>query len=352
MIVKEIMIIKKKEDRRIMEIYGTIGPACGDLETLKNMFCAGMTGIRLNVSHEMLADAKDWMENIHKAAKESRVCPQLLIDLQGPELRVGDFGNAIENLILRETEEIYLGIQAKRDTVPIPEIVLKNLCPSQQVLLDDGKMLLEVTAMEEKRARCTILRGGTLQCRKSIALPGLEVESDTLTSEDRENIKVAKAYGVTGVMLSFVRGKEDIENLRQALAEVGASDLKIYAKIENQHGIEKIDEIISSTDMVVIARGDLGNAMPLWELPRVQKEIAKKCRERGCEFMVVTQMLASMEHAKVPTRAEVSDIFNAVLDGAQAVMLTGETAVGAYPVEAMTYMAKTVEEAEKYKNRI
>lgn len=333
-----------------MEIYGTIGPACGEPDILTGMFLAGMTGIRLNVSHGTLKDAKDWIVNIKKAAVQADVCPQLLIDLQGPELRVGKFCEPEKIYSLQEGKEIYLGLKEKENIVPISEEVLSVLISGRQILLDDGKILLEVVNVEGENAKCIVLRGGILKQRKSIAVPGVEVANKTLTEEDCENLKQAKEYGVTGVMLPFVRGKSDIENLRKRLQELGATDIKVYAKVENQKGIEKIDEIIDAADMVVIARGDLGNAMPLWELPAVQKKIAEKCRDKGRKFMVVTQMLASMEHKKVPTRAEVSDVFHAVLDGADAVMLTGETAVGKYPVEAMEYFAKTVKEAEKYKS--
>lgn len=147
-------------------------------------------------------------------------------------------------------------------------------------------------------------------------------------------------------MLPFVWGKCDLENLRQELKNADAEHIRIYDKIENFEGMNALDEIIKNSDMVVIARGDLGNAMPLWKLPKAQKQIAKLCRENDREFMVVTQLLASTEHSKVPTRAEVSDIYNAVLDGAAAVMLTGETAAGEYPVEAMEYLVNTVKEVK------
>lgn len=149
-------------------------------------------------------------------------------------------------------------------------------------------------------------------------------------------------------MLPFVRGKDDIVTLRKALDDAGAFDIEIFAKLENTEGVEKLDEFIDAADQIVIARGDLGNAMPLWELPYVQKKVSEKCREAGKAFMVVTQMLHSMHNSAVPTRAEVSDIFNAVSDGASSLMLTGETAAGKYPVEAMTYMCNTAEWGLKY----
>lgn len=326
-----------------MELYGTIGPACEDTEILTDMFRAGMTGIRLNASHSSLEEAEIWLEHICSAAEKAGVCPGLLIDLQGPELRTGKWTG---EFLLKEGEEIYLGRTADARTVPVPDILFSCVDSGQEILLDDGKILLKALCRKDGKILCAILRGGTLRQGKSIALPGIEVDSPTLTEEDEKNLLCAGRYGVTGVMLPFVRGMKDLDCLRDRLKEAGQEKIKIYAKIENQAGIRALDEIIDGSDVVVIARGDLGNAMPLWELPKVQKMIAERCRQKKRKFMVVTQMLASMEHAKVPTRAEVSDIYNAVLDGASSVMLTGETAVGEYPVEAMEYLVKTVKAAE------
>ena len=217
--------------------------------------------------------------------------------------------------------------------------------PMAQLLLDDGRLLVQVTAAETDALTCTVLRGGVLQSRKSIAAPGLTVPSPTLTEEDLQNLKIAKQCGVTGVMLPFVRGAEDIRTLRRALQDAGADGIRIFAKIENLTGVQALPELLPLVDEVVIARGDLGNAMPLWELPRCQKQLSAACRAAGVPFMVVTQMLDSMCSRAVPTRAEVSDIYNAVLDGAASVMLTGETAAGQYPVQAMEYLVRTARTA-------
>ena len=193
-----------------------------------------------------------------------------------------------------------------------------------------------------------VIRGGVLEGRKSIALPGRSIDTPALTGADIENIRVAKRYGVTAVMQPFVRNKDDLAKVRSALEEAGCGDIRIMAKIENLTGLAKIEELIPYCDEIVIARGDLGNAMELWELPAAQKRISSACRRAGRDFMVVTQMLESMTHRQVPSRAEVSDIFNAVLDGASSVMVTGETAAGEYPELVISYMAHTVREAEKY----
>ena len=171
------------------------------------------------------------------------------------------------------------------------------------------------------------------------------MHSPALTEEDLQNLKIAKQCGVTGVMLPFVRGKADILALRSALEQADAADIRIFAKIENMAGVRALPEFLHLADEIVIARGDLGNAMPLWELPRCQKQLSAACRAAGVPFMVVTQMLDSMCTRAVPTRAEVSDIYNAVLDGAASVMLTGETAAGQYPVQAMEYLVRTARTA-------
>lgn len=293
-----------------MDFYGTIGPACADVKLLQQMVEAGMTGIRMNLSHGPLAVHKDWLALLRKAGVK-----KLLIDLQGPELRIG--------------------------RLPQP----LSLTAGQTLLLDDGKLLARVDTAEPEALVCTVVRGGVLQSRKSLAAPGADIQMPTLTAEDKENLAIAANCGVTGVMLPFVRGAEDIRSLRQALAEAGAPQLKILAKIENLAGVQALPEFLPLVDEVVIARGDLGNAMPLWELPRCQKQLSAACRAAGVPFMVVTQMLDSMHTRAVPTRAEVSDIYNAVLDGASSLMLTGETAAGQYPVQAMEYLVRTARTA-------
>lgn len=348
------------------KIYGTIGPACQDTDTLVRLFEEGMTGIRLNLSHTSLRDASDWIAQIHEAYRRCRGCreerrseirsemPEILMDLQGPELRIGKLRTARE---LTEGDGITLVADGKNNLfdpteIPVPEILLQHMKPGQEVLLDDGKILLKIEELFRVRdgfvAETKVARGGKLSGQKSIALPGTSIHPPTLTESDLRNISDANQYGITGVMLPFVRNQEDLKNLKQELIKENAGNIKIFAKIENMDGVERLPELLPHCDEIVIARGDLGNAMPLWELPVVQARIAAACREAGKPFMVVTQMLASMEEKQVPTRAEVSDIFRAVFEGASSVMLTGETAAGAYPVEAMRYMVNTVRAAEGY----
>ena len=179
----------------------------------------------------------------------------------------------------------------------------------------------------------------------------MAITGNTLTQQDLLNLNRAAGAGVTDVMQPFVRGAADLREVREAMKERGAGGCRLFAKIENRTGIEAVEEIMPLTDMLVIARGDLGNAVPLWELPGVQKEISQKCLAAGVPFMVVTQMLASMEKSPVPTRAEVSDIFNAVADGASAVMITGESASGLYPVIASEYLVRTAKEGLRWRQR-
>lgn len=317
----------------VLEFYGTIGPACADELTLRRMAEAGMTGLRFNLSHGSLAEHGDWL-----ALAQAAGIRQILIDLQGPELRIGRLARPVQ---LEAGQTLRLG----QGGVPCPEALLRAVGPGQELLLDDGRLLVRVEAADAAGLDCTVLRGGVLQSRKSVAAPGAEIHCPTLTAEDRENLRAAQRCGVTGVMLPFVRGAEDLRTLRQALAEVGAPEIRVLAKIENLEGVRALPEFLHLADEIVIARGDLGNAMPLWELPACQKQLTQVCRSAGVPFMVVTQLLDSMQHSAVPTRAEVSDVYNAVLDGAASLMLTGETAAGQWPIQAMEYLVRTARTA-------
>ncbi len=326
----------------MLTLFGTLGPACAQRETLRAMMAAGMDGVRLNLSHTTLQQSSPWLEELQAASALEGVKPLLLVDLQGPELRIGSLKQPLK---LVDGSRVVLG----KDGLEIPEVLLPHLKNGGQVMLDDGKLLLKVEMSAPTGAICRVERGGLLQSRKSIALPGVEIDSPALTAADLGNISRAKQYGVGGVMQPFVRGPQDLRALRMALQAVDAPDIKIYAKLENRRGVQQLENLLPEADEMVIARGDLGNAYPLWELIGVQKEIAAICRAANKPFMVVTQMLSSMERSPVPTRAEVSDVFNAVLDGASSLMVTGETAVGQYPVQVMEYLAKTAARALDWK---
>lgn len=320
----------------MLDIFGTLGPSCEDVRVLGDMLQLGMTGVRLNLSHGTLLSAASRLQHLRDAEHLTGISAKLLVDLQGPELRIGDLPSPV---MLKEGSTVQI-----TSDIPMPQIVIDALTNGQEILLDDGKLLLIAVGAD----RAIVKRGGMLQSRKSIALPGLELKTPALTNEDLENISHFSQFGVTGVMQPFVRSGRDLHDLREALQNAGCGSLRIYAKIENQSGMDRLPEIIPEADEIVIARGDLGNAMPLWELPAAQKKIASACRDSKKPFMVVTQMLSSMEHSPVPTRAEVSDVFNAVLDGASSVMVTGETAIGEYPKEVIRYLTETVKSAVCY----
>lgn len=353
-----------------VRIYGTLGPACADEEILKQMFEEGMSGIRLNLSHVTLQEAADMVAVYHRAADafaaergEMRSAgqegqqegqaevfrPELLIDMQGPELRIGKLDAPVD---------LRIGEIAEPDAIPFPKEVLEYLASAPSgtdILLDDGKIMLRTELGGGGTdipggfgIKLRVIRGGVLESKKSVAVHGLVAGSSAVTEDDLANIAVAKEYGVTGLMQPFVRSAEDLLEVRAALDAAGCTDVKLLGKVESLEGMAALDEIIPHCDEIIIARGDLGNSMDLWELPAAQKRVAYSCQEAGRDFMVVTQMLDSMIVRQVPTRAEVSDIFNAVLDGASSVMLTGETATGDNPVLSIRYMAKTVREAEKY----
>ena len=326
------------------KIYGTLGPACCKAGILEKMLEEGMTGVRLNLSHVSLPQAEDQVMALKQACSSTGLQADLLVDMQGPELRIGALPTPVE---LKEGETVTLGERG----IPLPIGVLNALTVGQELLLDDGKLLLRtVSCVSEYRAE--VLRGGMLRSRKSVAVPGLSLELPALTETDKTNLSLARQYGVTGVMQPFVRGPQDLRELRSELNHSGGESIRIFAKIESREGMNALDRLIPETDEIVIARGDLGNAMPLWELPEAQDRIAARCRNAMKPYMVVTQMLASMEQSPVPTRAEVSDIFYAVLLGASSVMVTGETAVGKYPVETIRYLAKTARQAEQYREQI
>jgi pyruvate kinase len=330
-----------------MEYYGTLGPACINTDTLVQMFDCGMTGIRLNLSHKSLEDSKEWIKIYKEAAVKAGKEADLLIDLIGPEIRIGDLE---ETLHLNMDDQIVLTwdemLNAQEySTIPVPAFVKEHLTVGQMLLMDDGKIEVIVEQSEEDYVLCKVTRGGHLSSRKSLALPGCVLKNPPLTPQDHENLKHAVEYGVTAVMQPFVRSKEDLIELRAALKTYGAEKIRIFAKIENMEGVEKVHELLPYCDVIVIARGDLGNAMPLSKLPVVQQRISDICNKEGKPFMVVTQMLNSMIESAVPTRAEVTDIFHAVQNGASSVMLTGETAAGKYPVEAMKVLVDTGENA-------
>lgn len=368
--------------KHFLKLYGTLGPACCDKDCLKEMLLAGMTGIRLNLSHKTLAECRDWLVAYHEAAEDLHMLPELLVDLQGPELRIG---NLKQVLNLEAGGEVILvpdpaAAKSEKDSdenkeagsmntiskgasgslsdpdspslpvIPCPPILFDHFKEGLRLKLNDGKILLEIIRLlnPAKKARARVIIPGELSSRKSIAADHVTLPLPVLTDQDRETLTQLRSYRVTGVMLPFVRSRQDLITLRKELMEAGMDYIRVFAKLETQEGLDVLPDLLPYCDEIIIARGDLGNAIPLPRLPGIQKKVAATCLRAHRPFMVVTQMLASMEHSPVPTRAEVTDIFQAVLDGASSLMLTGETAIGDYPVEAIRVLHETAEEARRF----
>lgn len=318
-----------------MRYYATLGPSCCDTAALSALLRRGVTGFRLNLSHTPLAARTDWIAALHEAERKTGLRAQLMIDLRGPEVRIGSLPAPLP---LAEGAAVTLGAD-----IPVDGDVLDALRPGMTVLLDDGAMALTVV----DGGVCRVTRGGTLTGHKSLTLEGVDLRRPALCGADLADLSQAAALGVNAVMQPFVRSADDLRVVRQTMAENGLADAELFAKVENQPGLDALPDWLALCDMVTIARGDLGSSLPLERLPAAQKHIAALCRSRGKPFLVVTQLLHSMIDHPSPTRAEVLDIYNAVLDGADCLMLTGETAQGRYPLESADWLIRVAQEAEK-----
>lgn len=325
----------------MIKTYATLGPACCTADTLSAMLRLGLTGFRLNLSHRTLSDCRKWTDALQQAGRAVGVRPELIIDLRGSELRLGDLTRP---LTLREGDSIRFG---KMGLPLLDADILAALRPGQTMLIDDGAIELTVESHDGATAVCRCLRGGRLEGRKSITLPGVEIPRPAVSAADHADLACARDHGVTAVMQPFVRSREDLMQVRAALAQHDLSDFSIFAKVEDGEGLSTVSQWMDLCDVVTIARGDLGSNLPLFDLPRAQKQIAAACRTAGKDFLVVTHLLQSMVHASVPTRAEVTDIYNACLDGAACLMLTGETAQGEYGVETVRVLLEMARRGEK-----
>lgn len=326
-----------------IKIAATLGPACDDNEILEAMLREGMTALRLNLSHTSMLRALPRLVEISALAERLGFPLELIIDIEGPELRLGTLPAP---LILGRGAHLTLG----QNGIPVPELLLQSLAPGDELHFDDGKLTARVLSTAEGTAELELLRGGTLGSRKSIAVIGKDIVGPVLSTKDLEDLSHIREVGISGIMQPFVRSAEDCRLLRRDLRQrfPQSSDIRILAKIENTAGLQHLDEIIEACDEVVIARGDLGNLFPLPRVPRIQKTIAARCAAKGRPFTVVTQLLAGMVQNPIPTRAEVSDIFNAVLDGASTLMVTNETASGRHPVEVIRTLKACSDEALAY----
>jgi pyruvate kinase len=321
---------------------------------LRALARAGMNAARLNLSHGTHDEHAERAERVRAAEADVGHPVALIADLQGPKLRVGDL---TEPVVLRQGEDITVCAEdaATNGELPVaPAVIGDVLKPGHDVLIDDGLVRLRVGDVAEGRARCEVIVGGIVTSHKGVNLPGVPLPIPSLTRKDTADLQFALDLGVDFVALSFVRSAADVRDLR-ALIEQSGSHAHVIAKIEKAEAIDVLDDVLAETDAVMVARGDLGVEIGPALVPLIQKRIILKALERGKPVITATQMLESMVHHAEPTRAEASDVANAVLDGTSAVMLSGETAVGEYPLEAVSYMdriARAVEPSMGYRHEI
>ena len=334
---------------RKTKIICTLGPAVDDEEMIRKLIRAGMDAARFNFSH---GDHEEHLQRLNKLknVRDAMSCAvATILDTKGPEIRIKGFRT--KNITLEAGASFTL---TTRETVGTEEFVSvtypdlhKEVAPGQEILIDDGLVALKVERIEGQDIRCTVENGGTLSANKSINIPGAQIHLPALTEKDISDIRFGVENDFDFIAASFVRRAADVQAVREVLDRFGGQEIKIIAKIENQEGVDNIDEILAAADGVMVARGDLGVEIPAARVPILQKQIIRKGLRLGKPVITATQMLDSMIRNPRPTRAEVSDVANAVFDGTSCVMLSGETAGGKYPVEALTAMVEIVTEAEQ-----
>jgi len=322
---------------RRTKIVATLGPSSDSPERLRALVAAGMDAARLNLSHGTHDDHAESARRVREVEADVGRPIALIADLQGPKLRIGTLEQPI---VLTRGDKITICAEesAVDGELPIaPAVIGDVLKPGHDVLIDDGLVRLRVDDVERGRARCAVVIGGRITSHKGVNLPGVPLPIPSLTRKDIADLEFALQLGVDYVALSFVRSPADVRDLR-ALIEQAGSHAHVIAKIEKSEAVDVLDDILAETDAVMVARGDLGVEIGPALVPLVQKRIILKALERGKPVITATQMLETMIHSAEPTRAEASDVANAILDGTSALMLSGETAVGDYPVEAVAYM--------------
>lgn len=341
---------------RRTKIVCTLGPSSSNYAVLRSMVEAGANVLRLNLSHGSHDDHKANIDLVRRVSHDLGVPLGVMVDLQGPKLRIGDL--AFGQMELQEGQEVILTRNPEAsvtDAVPVFYDDLYNLsAPGGTIMLDDGMIELEVIGVDGDSVRCRVVAGGVLKSRKGICLQGARVEMAPLTEKDLEDISFGVRNEADFFAVSFVRTADDVLAVKQLVQQQG-SDAEIVAKIENIQGVENLDAIIDAADAIMVARGDLGIELPPEEVPVMQRSIIRKCNERGKPVITATQMLESMTHNPLPTRAEVADVSGAIMQGTDAVMLSGETAVGHYPVAAvrmMTRIAKRTEQELPYEEML
>jgi len=340
---------------RRTKIVSTLGPASESEEQLANLIDAGVNVFRLNFSHGDHQNKLELIQRIRKIADEKGSNVAILGDLQGPKIRTGLMkGGFMELVSGTEVVVTTSTVEGEGTTIPtIYENLPKDVKPGDRILLDDGLMDMEVIGIEGKDVRCKVITGGKLKDRKGINLPGTKVSAPALTEKDLEDLDFCVKHRVDFLALSFVRKASDVQHMKDLLAQKDHAPL-IVSKIEKPEAVENFDAILEVTDAVMVARGDLGVEISPEKVPLIQKMIIQKCNAAGKPVITATQMLESMINNPRPTRAETSDVANAILDGTDAIMLSGETAAGKYPAEAVRVMdrvARDIEQSDQYLGR-
>lgn len=335
------------------KIVATIGPATCEREKIAQLAEAGVSVFRLNFSHGDPDFFRGVVANIRDIEKECGRPLSIMQDLPGPKIRIGILPEG--RIELARGDRLILG-RERREKEELPFIpfdhpsILAALVPGDTLVLADGGLRFRIEEkVEDERFIMSAQEGGAISSRKGLALPGKSLALPAITEQDREKLALGMELGVDAVAISFVQTVDDVHQIKALLHSYGRDDIPVVAKLERQNAaVDNLDEIVAATDIVMVARGDLGVECPMPELPALQKHIIHTCNRAGKPVIVATQMLLSMVNTPVPTRAEVTDVANAVLDGADCVMLSDETAAGNYPIEAVRYMRKITDEAEKY----
>ena len=335
---------------RKTKIIGTIGPASSDRAVFREMCLQGLNVARLNFSHGTHEEHQEKIDMIKSVREELNLPVAIMLDTKGPEYRIRTFRDG--KVTLKAGDPFTF---TTREVVGDEHIVSVNykgliddLAVEDRILVNNGLVIFAVEALERDEARCRVITGGVLSNQKSMSFPGKIMHQEYLSEQDKADLLFGIKNQVDYIAASFVSCRQDLEDLRGFLRENGGDDIDIIAKIENQPGVDNIDEICSVCQGIMVARGDLGVEVPFAELPAIQKYLITKCRLLGKRVITATEMLESMISNPRPTRAEISDVANAVYDGTSAVMLSGETAAGQYPVESVRAMSQIAEETEKH----
>jgi len=324
------------------KIIATIGPSSEQEKTLEKLIVLGVNGARLNFSHGSHKEHGRMIELVRKIEKKLDLHVAVIADIQGPKIRIGNLPET--GIELKNGQEVTIDTGTREfyeNRIPLPSLLFRDGTKEGHIVfLDDGNMQLKITSKYAGIFKAVVLRGGILFSKKGVNVPSLEISSSILNAKDKADIEFSVKAGADYIALSFLRNAADLEEAKKFL---GKAKIKIIAKIERPEALININEIADEADMVMVARGDLGIETPLWELPVRQKEIIDLVRTKMKPTIVATQMLDSMIRNSIPTRAEVSDVANAVFDSTDAVMLSGETALGKYPIEAVDMMRKILE---------